>query len=332
MPYLLLSQPLMKRFLFTAVVFLIGACPLIANDHAAEQQLLDSAHKPADLFQSAANPFDLEIDFTVHFSGPATGHLSMKWQSKDHWWRKVEVAGFEQTTISNGEMVYTSRNFPYTPLEVQNLLSLLHFEQGVPYSAEKQRDRTEKGVALTCVQAEQTGNGRETHDFCLSGTTHDLLNDEKEESQDAKTKQVFGDYVDFGGKRYPMKLQLFEGNKEIASASVKSLEAAAFDPALLVPGKDAIERRECLGMKPSGPVREIHPDYFHASKTPGEVSVSVTVLADGSVGDVKITHTGGLNVDKATLAAVKKEKFKPAMCGAEPVVSDLDLSFPFKAD
>ena len=321
----------MKRLFFTAVVFLACASPLIANDHAADQQLLDSAHKPADLFQSDAKPFDLEIDFTVQFIGPATGHLSMKWQSKDHWWRKVEVGGFEQTTIDNGEMVYTTRNFPYTPLEVQNLFNLLSLSNSpIQLIAEKQKDRTEKGVALTCVQAEQNDHARESHDLCLNEKSHDLLNDEWQDSQDMKTRQVFADYVDFDGTRYPMKLQLFEGNKEVASASVKRLQAAAFDTALLVPAKDAIERRECPGMKPSASVREIHPDFFQASKTAGEVSVSATIQADGSVSNVNIIHSGGAAVDKVTLAAVKKEKFKAAMCGADPVVSDLDMSFPFK--
>jgi TonB family protein len=325
----------MKRLACTAAILVACACPLIAIDHSAMQELLDSAHKPADLFQGDGSPFDLEIDFIAQFKGPVPGHLSLKWQSKDHWWSKVDFGGFEQTMIHKGEMVYTSRNFNYTPQEVFNLFSLLHFGNGPEkLYVQKQRDRTENGVSLACIQTEQFEYAWDTHELCIDAASHDLLRDEWEDppvtNKIVKRKQQFADYIDLDGKRYPKKLQLFEGGAEIVSANVSSLQAAALDPALLDPPKGAIERRMCPGIKPPKAIQEFHPDLGGAGKSMGEVSMSLTVLTDGSVGDIRLIHSGGQKVDKIAMDAMKKWKYKPAMCGADPVVSDLEVGLTFK--
>ena len=87
----------MKRLALIAAILIASAWPSGAQDHAAEQQVLDAGRKPRDLFQSSGSPFDLEIDFTAQSREPTSGHLSVKWQSKNHWWSKVAVGGFEQT-------------------------------------------------------------------------------------------------------------------------------------------------------------------------------------------------------------------------------------------
>src|SRR5579863_4193886 len=127
-PVLLSCSAIMKRLLLAAAILFSNACPLMAKDPSAVQQLLDSARTPADLFQGNAHPFDLEVDFTDQFKTPVQGHFSLKWGSKDQWWNKVDVGGFDQITIRNGEMEYTSRNFPYTPQEVFQLFYLLQIE------------------------------------------------------------------------------------------------------------------------------------------------------------------------------------------------------------
>jgi hypothetical protein len=54
--------------------------------------------------------------------------------------------------------------------------------------------------------------------------------------------------------------------------------------------------------------------------------LAITILADGNVGDVQVM---GQNNSFAadTISTVKLWKFRPAMCGDQPVVSDLVYSF-----
>ena len=323
----------MKQLVLIATIFFGGACPSLAADHEAEQQMLDSARRPADLFQGQGDPFAMEVDFTTQFKAPIQGHFSIKWGSKDHWWSKVEVGGFEQTTIKNGEMEYTSRNFPYTPSEVSSLFRLINFEGNTEeLVAQKQKDRTENGIASVCVQAERKGYVmREIDETCLDAATHDLLSEEWQ-VQDQKKREQFADYVEFNGRRYPRKLQRLVNGSVIASASVISLQPAAFDLSLLTPPKGSIERRHCSGMVPPVNISRPLPHYSGWEKVAGVTTARFTVLTDGSVDNIQITHSGGQIVDQVNLAAMKKWKYKPAMCGTEPVVSDMWASQTYKAN
>jgi TonB family protein len=317
----------MKSLALTAAILIAGACPSWAQDHAAEQQVLDSGRKPADLFEGTGNPFDLEIDFTLQNRDAKPGHLSVKSQSKDHWWSKVSVGGFEQTTIRNGEMEYTVRNSGYTPEMVQELFRLLGFEVSPSkYSASNQRDRTVDGIAGTCVEirkGEFKGNNRE---LCFDKASHELLREDWQVGQDEKDIETFAGYSAYEGAVYPRKLQLLKNGEESISADVTTLESAAFDPALLVPSKGAIQRRKCEGMKPPVEITRFSPT-FDQPHVQGNFRAAITILADGSVGDIEVIHSGGAAMDKASLEAAKKYKFKPAMCGSDPVVADTEIEF-----
>ena len=62
----------------------------------------------------------------------------------------------------------------------------------------------------------------------------------------------------------------------------------------------------------------------------GDTIVSMAVLADGSVGDIQLIGSATHSMDDATLQTLKGWKFKPATCGAEPVVSDIEVVVSFR--
>jgi TonB family protein len=327
----------MRSFCIAAAILLAGVPSLWSQDHAGAQQLLDASHNPGDLFQIAAQPFDLEIDFTIERPGqnpdanpaPVPGHLSIKWQSKDHWWSSVSTGGFEQTTIRNGEMESTLRNFPATPGILQQLFRLLRFNGYVmKYSAGRQRDRTEGGVAETCIDAqpEKTqhvqfkANERE---FCYDATSHELLTTNWEAENDGRNREQFSSYQSLGPIRYPRKFLFTRHGDEVISATVTSLANVSFDASLLVPPEHAVTRRKCPDIKPPISVKRIDPVLPRGPG--GDVRASLTVLADGSVSDVNILSASSVAMAQAAREAFRQYKFQPAMCGAEPVVSDSEI-------
>jgi len=62
----------------------------------------------------------------------------------------------------------------------------------------------------------------------------------------------------------------------------------------------------------------------------GDTIVAMTVLTDGSVSDIRLVGTATHSMDNATLQTLKGWKFKPAMCGSEPVVSDIEVVVSFR--
>ena len=112
-----------------------------------------------------------------------------------------------------------------------------------------------------------------------------------------------------------------------------NLTTAALAQTLLVPPRGAIERPECADMKHAVPVKTPDPMYPKSAsenRLMGDTTVVMTVLADGSVSNIQLVGSAARSMDNATLETLKGWKFKPAMCGTEPVVSDIHVVVSFR--
>jgi periplasmic protein TonB len=86
-------------------------------------------------------------------------------------------------------------------------------------------------------------------------------------------------------------------------------------------------------MKHAVPLKTPEPAYPKSASQNGMVGdtvVSMTVLTDGSVDDIQLMGKSAHSMDESTLQTLKSWKFKPAMCGAEPVVSDMEVVVSFR--
>ena len=74
----------------------------------------------------------------------------------------------------------------------------------------------------------------------------------------------------------------------------------------------------------------MYPQSASQNKLMGDTTVAMTVLTDGSVTDIRLIGTATRSMDDATLQTLKGWKFKPATCGSEPVVSDIEVVVSFR--
>lgn len=243
------------------------------------------------------------------------------------------MGDFEQIEVRNGDRQYTTRNLSFTPVRIGELISLIQFaEDSEMLLAKKQQERVENGIGMVCVRVEGQRRGK-THQVCVDSASHDILSDEWQEPPDERRREQYTDYFDFGQHRYPRKLQLLVNGINVITANVVNLMTAAVDQTLLIPPKGAIERRKCADMKPPLPVRTPDPMYPKSAsenKLTGDTSVAMTVLTDGSVSDIQLIGRAARSMDDASLQTLKSWRFKPAMCGAEPVVSDIEVVVSFR--
>jgi len=318
-----------------ATVLLIGTLPLLfgSGTNPATQQLLVTAKQQASLFHDQPIPIQLDVDFLAQLNAPTQGHLTLKWEAKDRWWRRIVMGDFEQIEIRNGDRHYSSRNLSFTPVRIGELISLLQFAEGAEgLLVKKQKERVENGIEMVCIRVEGERRGK-THEVCVNSASHEILSDEWQEPPDERRREQYSDYFDFGGHRYPRKLQLLVNGVKVITATVENLTTTAFDQTLLVAPKGAIERRQCADMKHAVPVKTPDPMYPKSAsqnKLMGDTTVAMTVLADGSVTDIQLVGSAARSMDDATLQTLKSWRFKPAMCGAEPVVSDIEVVVSFR--
>ena len=171
---------------FGLSVLLVGHLPLLlASANAAEQQSLVTAKQQASIFHDQAKPLQLDVDFLVQIIVPRQGHLTLKWEAKDRWWRKVVMGEFEQTDIRNGDRLYTSRNMSFSPVRIGELISLLDFAEGSEgLLAKKQRKRVDNGVEMSCLQVEHENVRGKAHQVCINPVSRETVSDEWQEPPD----------------------------------------------------------------------------------------------------------------------------------------------------
>jgi TonB family protein len=322
----------MKNFIFLLVFLFALGCAALAGTNPSAEQALAMAEKQVDLQNAGSDSIHLEMDFVAQNNVPMKGHLALRWAAKDQWWRSVTMGGFREIDVRNGEKLYISRNVGYTPIRVKQVEKLIDISQDVAQlQIKKVRQKKANGISLTCLQINQK-ESKTKDELCIDPSSNDLLSDDWK-AADKLERNEYGDYREFHGHRYPMKLTQYVAGSKILDATISDLKIETLDNALLVPPKGAIERRQCEGLKHAIPVHAPDPAYPQSAEENGlmgETTVAVTVLADGSVDNIQLVGSSTRSMDEATLNTLKSWRFKPAMCGNEPVITDIEVEVNFR--
>jgi TonB family protein len=260
--------------------------------------------------------------------------MILKWEAKDRWWRKVVMGNYGQIEVRNGERLFIRRTKGFTPLRVQQLINLLAFpERWEEPIATKQKNQVENGVDSSCITVEKTGSKSGPHEVCIGAASGEIVSDEWQDLPGVIDREQFADNFDFGGRRFPRKIQLREDASMVLTANVTSLKAIAFDEELLVPPQGAIERRKCAGRTDPALLNKVkisYPRWAKQDGTVGDTIASLTIRADGTIQNIQLISRAGQAMDEAALKDMKTWRFTPAMCGNEPVVSDIVAVVSFR--
>ncbi len=330
----------MRKFFTFAVLALCIAHRAFASgdsDLALRERLI-FALQNLDFQGSQTSPIRLDVDFVAQFDNPLPGHLILSWEAKDRWRRDVVLGEFREIEIRNGDWRYISRNTNFTPLRVQQLENLLGLDSvHESWIASKEKRRVVHGAAEDCIQADSVGDSltsfkQPSREICISLDSNDIVSDTTKDDSGVPREKIFGDYSVFSGHRYPHMFQLELNGGNLVTATVSSITTATFDESIFKPLPNAIARRACDNMKAPVVLKSPAMGFSPAArlKGGGEVSVTMTVNLDGSVSGIQMSGTSGIPLDADTLKDLQSYKFKPAMCGGEPVVADVTVEVDFK--
>jgi len=239
------------RFLIAILISALAPCVHGASNDPTADKVFTIGQQPGDLLGSQGEPFQLGMDFIANTktgTGPANGHFELKWESKDRWWRQIDLGGFRLTEIRVGGKLYTQRNAGFTPIAVREFLSLLEFtdlDQHRNQIAIKEQKRCKKdGVKAYCIKGEIAPGSNERHEIVVSATGSQVLSDDWSASSDQRRKEEFTNWVALDKYRYyPRKLQLSVNGEKIVTATVTKLSTTSFDETLLIPPQGALATR-----------------------------------------------------------------------------------------
>jgi TonB family protein len=301
---------------------------------AASDMLLSNIEKRVDIASPGAHPFQLEADFTVQVNTPQEGHVTWKWLSKEFSSQEITVGSYRQISVHKGEASYTSRNAPFTPLRVTDMQRLL------PVFSEDckcwQIKRAKHQADSQCFELQKahtsSGEWNPKRTTCINPSTNELLTDEFKDDSSLR-REEYADYQPFGNFSYPRQMKLLIDGSVAVKMNVVSLLEASFDESAFVPPPGATARRRCENVRHPIPVKTPDPDYPRSAAQNGmggTVTVSLTVEADGSVSNVQLLGSAGHEMDGVSQQILKTWKFKPAMCGTEPIPYDLHVLVIFR--
>ena len=87
------------------------------------------------------------------------------------------------------------------------------------------------------------------------------------------------------------------------------------------------------GIEPPRLLREVRPDYTEAARrgaVEGDVLLEVIVLADGSVGEVRVVRGLGFGLDERAVEAMRRWRFRPAERRGVPVSVVVEVAMSFR--
>ncbi|MGA3135927.1 MAG: hypothetical protein ABSC88_08050 [Terracidiphilus sp.] len=312
----------MKNALLFVTVFAAGSLLAWSQEDQTPAKLLAAAREQSDIFNHAPRPFLLEADLTVQLAVPVQGRLTIHWQSKNQWRRELEFGPYKETIVRAGEWEYAQRNVGFAPLRALQVVDLLQFaKQDTHITAKSEKTRNRNGVVLTCIRLESTGSNG-PYEMCADSATHEIVSFNPWAYGIEGGSAEFSSYTGIEEMQFPKHLELRIGKDPAVMVNVTKLEEQAFDANLLIPPPGATERRYCEVM--TAPVMIQKPDIASLGVFSGDVHVKfqVTILTDGSVGAIQVIGQNSTEAADRIRKVWKDARYKPAMCGTEPVVAD----------
>jgi TonB family protein len=281
---------------------------------------------------STNRPFLLEADFVAQVHKPETGHFTWKWSAKDLWREETTLADFHQVAVRKADETFTARNLAYAPLPLREI----HEVFNAPHIGADKWDVAKAKLKIhgnqECIELHNPTHSDWRREICVSADTMQVASDETITPAEVRRRE-FSDYQPFLNSSIPRTLKLTIDGVAVLTVVVTLLEERSFTANEFVAPANATVRRTCANMTWPKAIKTPSPIYPPSEKVMhvnGTSIVSVTVLPDGSVSEVYLVGSSYHDMDAITQQIVKTWKFKPAMCGTEPVTADIQVQVNFR--
>ena len=309
--------------------------PLPSEDlHARANAFLVQAQKSV-VFDSNSNgePFHETVSF--HFSGLVQGDQKgtfvRDWVSKEQWRWKWELPDYQEISVRNGHQIGERETAEFESVRIQQLrwaLPPFPLILGQNELVKKIEPAKVNGLDAQCIRFEAVrGRNRWDREICVNAANNTLAR-----WSDERRQIEWTDYVPFRSTFYPRHLVVKELGNRIIEADIEFREAPEFAQQPFEIPSDMRVRKACEHFTQPIVTKEEKPEYprrIRVKTIKAGVVVQVKVGVQGKVEAAQITETGGDDLDRAALDAVKKWEFEPARCDGDPVSHKFPVAIHF---
>jgi TonB family protein len=300
--------------------------------------LLERAAQTSGPTPVVKGSYRIEYRLTFHrtLTGPISGTYSTAWISHDQWRTEVSTPVFSSIEVTDGASRWVARKpHQYEPEDITELISDLMLAADVKLSpnekVSKIREDNHGGVRLQCIEISRQNVmpslGEES--LCFDEGSGALVRITR-----GAQRTEFSDFDTRNGALIARKAQQFRGHDLISEAELASLDPQSPSAAgLLDHPADARQLSNCEGPVTSGMLVQsatpVYPKAARAARQTGTVEIYASIDIDGSLKDMEIGRGVSKLLDDAAMEAVRKWRYKPYMCGGNPVQVETTVSVNF---
>jgi TonB family protein len=279
------------------------------------------------------SPFHEHVDFLFSglVQGERKGTFVRDWVSKEQWRWKWELPDFQAISVRNGKQIGERETAEFESVRIQQLrwaLPPFPLILGQNDLVKRIEPAKVNGLDAQCIRFEAVrGRDRWDREICVNAANNTLAR-----WTDERRQIEWTNYIPFRETFYPRHLSVREHGNKIIEADIEFRDAPEFSQTAFEIPSDMRVRKACEHFTQPIVTKEEKPEYprrIGVKTIKAEVVVQVKVGVQGKVEAAQITETGGDDLDRAALDAVKKWEFEPAKCDGDPVSHKLPVAIHF---
>jgi len=317
--------------LIAAIVF-AGGMLCYGQQTPSPEQLMQAAHKVADLSQAA--PYALTATVVLN-PGDAkketTGRLTI-YRDHDRSRVEFETAGYHEIRIQDGKKRYVTPGPSF--LFVSDLSD---FDQSWDPSP---RDRKiDPGKIKFGKVVKKIIDGRQTMCFdrdldrfkstlCVDAGSSVLL-----QVRSKNWSREFFDYTPLAQEMVPRRVAIRNAYRAPVELRDIAVSFQSIDASQFTPPDHAIELEICDHIQAPQPVYTPEPslsDKETRDHTRETVLVYALIAKDGTMADAQVVNPTGDGLDARAERAVRTWKFKAATCSGRPIAIEMQVEVEFR--
>jgi TonB family protein len=307
-----------------------------AKDHSQAQdeqgkRLVQSALEKVNIWKAGTLPFRLQGSFDVFPGGSKKdayhGTFLLTWFAPGEWRETITLPTVIQVRVVTGGKISTVRSGKGGGLEALRIETIIDMRKDWALcdddSVRNAKNKKSDGVDSTCVDVSSNGPVVERQ-LCVDPAKALPVSVRRSGPYEEVVK--YGDYAAWGGRQVPHSIQLYQNDKKEVDLRVESVASngAAADSQLSV-SEIGFQWESCDNPHPARMLSAPPPQYPESAKQAGKsgmVIVYLVIARDGTVQDLQVLNSPDLELGTESLRAISRWRYRPAMCGASPVLSE----------
>lgn len=325
-------MPAMNRLLILLAIIAAAAVSLNASDPESPQETvarLQQAVSKTNIFELPS--FAMKANIQIELKGKRVdGTYRLLWNGEDQWREEIVFPEYAEIQVGGKGILWVKRSTDYIPLRIYNIHEALGFGSGAAGSGpmhagslvrlslspdvkiKKTYRRTSHGEPLTCTQIED--ERKFSSEICVSNRSGTLVRGPTYLDKDLQQT---------GTKVFPRSLSFLDDGETVASVAVTDFMTPAQIPAEAFKAPAGAQGSPgCMNPEPPQLLKRSTPEYPESARRQhiqGTVAIGATIGTDGIPRIGKLVESASPDLERASLAAFRDWRYRPARCGDQLV-------------